>query len=636
MRGRYVALIAIAVVLVAAAAVWCMSDDGPEWTITYDTGGGELPAGAPSGYDTGDEFDLPEPVMEGYVFTGWTVDGSSDRIFSVDGSFSGDLVLHATWVPYAEHEVTYVLNGGVLEDGAGDTFVGGLGMTLPVPQRDGYIFAGWFEDPEFTTPMVVIGRDVLEDVTVYACWDDADMVGTGYVWEVDGVYYNGDIRHTMTGTVTEEYIAESGDAFYRQTENSILYQWPGGSTTDDSVTGAWTDEDVPASLTYVGIEDIGGVLCTVWDSETGERLWLYHLTVAVKIQLTDDTTDITYTLTDAYTFVPDTDFVPDVSAEHPLGVDGAGSAVIGERLVLTATGAGFTGWYSDGELLTTERTLVIERADPMGSYEARAVYGYDILDPGTQSLEDFGFGQGSTVTGSDGNAASSDISVLEPGYYVVEETVGGVRTFMEFFLDEHRDLGVEWSHNEKDYSLSFGIDYSDVYMCTYSHPYGSIRLSLSDRDYIAAYHTTDDAVLRGIASQLEELGSGMGRTEFAAFVLSFVQSIPYLDDQSSTGSRDYWKYPLETLWDKGGDCEDKTILCDTLLMICGYDVAFLLFQDHAMTAVAVDADGHSVTSDDGTRYVFCETTGPFDIGRTSDGHEESDIYYWCPVTVDGN
>ena len=93
---------------------------------------------------------------------------------------------------------------------------------------------------------------------------------------------------------------------------------------------------------------------------------------------------------------------------------------------------------------------------------------------------------------------------------------------------------------------------------------------------------------------------------------------------------------METLWDKGGDCEDKTILCDTLLMICGYDVAFLLFQDHAMTAVAVDADGHSVTSDDGTRYVFCETTGPFDIGRTSDGHEESDIYYWCPVTVDGN
>ena len=227
--------------------------------------------------------------------------------------------------------------------------------------------------------------------------------------------------------------------------------------------------------------------------------------------------------------------------------------------------------------------------------------------------------------------------------------IGGVRVIQEishcktymppddmFFLDERRDLGVEWSHNEKDYSLSFGIDYSDVYMCTYSHPYGSIRLSLSDRDYIAAYHTTDDAVLRGIASQLEELGSGMGRTEFAAFVLSFVQSIPYLDDQSSTGSRDYWKYPLETLWDKGGDCEDKTILCDTLLMICGYDVAFLLFQDHAMMAVAVDADGHSVTSDDGTRYVFCETTGPFDIGRTSDGHEESDIYYWCPVTVDGN
>ena len=91
-----------------------------------------------------------------------------------------------------------------------------------------------------------------------------------------------------------------------------------------------------------------------------------------------------------------------------------------------------------------------------------------------------------------------------------------------------------------------------------------------------------------------------------------------------------------TLWDGGGDCEDKTILCDTLLMICGYDVAFILFTDHAMSAVAVDADGNSVVSDEGVRYYLCETTNGWDIGVTSVGHRVSDIYYWCPVTVDGH
>ena len=630
MRGRYVALIAIAVVLVAAAAVWCMSDDGPEWTITYDTGGGELPAGAPSGYDTGDEFDLPEPVMEGCVFTGWTVDGSSDRIFSVDGSFSGNLVLHATWVPYAEHEVTYVLNGGVLEDGAGDTFVGGLGMTLPVPQRDGYIFAGWFEDPEFTTPVVVIGRDVLEDVTVYACWDEEVTTGTGYVWEVSGEYYNGDIRHTVEGTVREEVLAERDGAYYIQTTSDLTYTWPTGSTTDDSVRGRWSD-GAGETLTYVGIGETGGYTCTVWESEDGTRYWLYHLTLQVRAEVDDGTTHIVHQLAEVYTFEPETSFVPDVSAEYPLEVRGAGTVSIGDRLELTAVGEGFTGWYSGGELVTTERTLVVDRVDPTCSYEARSSDGYTVLDQAEVGLGDLGFADGSVITDWDGNVVTGYGS-LEPGYYVVTDATGDVTRYLEFFIEDARVFEHTWTFGGVTHTIRLDMLYSDVFWYTYSDPYDNIRLSLTDPAYVSNYHTVDDGTLLELMRMLSAYGSGMDRTEFAGFVLSFVQTIPYVTDEDSVGEREYWKYPLETLWDGGGDCEDSTILYDTLMLMAGYDVAFVLFQDHAMSAVSVDVDGHSLTRD-GIVYVFCETTTVSEIGLTSKGHTEDDVYYWCPVVV---
>ncbi len=40
-------------------------------------------------------------------------------------------------------------------------------------------------------------------------------------------------------------------------------------------------------------------------------------------------------------------------------------------------------------------------------------------------------------------------------------------------------------------------------------------------------------------------------------------------------------------------------------MIADYDVAFLLFTDHVMTALAIDVESHYVKAD-GVRYVFCE------------------------------
>lgn len=638
-RGAAAAFL-VALALVVVAAVILIRDEEPTWSITYETGGGQLPDGSPTGYSEGDEFPLPEPVQEGFVFLGWFSDsGMTAPVPSISPGMSGDLVLYASWIEAEKHSVTYVLGGGSLPDGSEETFIGGLGMVLPTPERDGYRFAGWFEDGGFETPVVVIGTDVLADVTVYACWDPEDRVGTGMTWDVSGEYYNGSIRHTMSGTVTQEYIAERDGAFYYETRYDITYRWPGGSSLNDSVTGSWTDSGGTA-VSYIGVEEANGYMCTVWEDEDGQRYWLYHLDLQVRIALQEGTTDIVYDLSGTYEFVPESEFVPEVSAEYPLKVTGIGTVEIGDPLILTAEGDGFTGWYSGNTLVTEERTLEVERADPTCSYDARASDGYEVVDPGTLSLDEYGFGEGSVVTDPSGKPVGGSLSDLSPGYYRAQRQDGQVISYLEFFVEEIRHFTWSWSFQGTVHSISMDIRYSDVYRYTYDDPYDNIRISLTDPGYVAVYHTVGDAYLGEISRQLSAEGSSLDRADFARFVLSFVQGLDYLTDIDSAGREEYWKYPLETLWDGGGDCEDTTILCDTLLMMNGYDVAFLLFTDHAMTAVNVDIGDpghrvHSVSDGDGTRYVFCETTSDWDIGVTSVGHTESDLYYWCPVVADG-
>ena len=630
MRPFHAAIVVIAaVLLVAAGATYLLTqDDG--WSITYETDGGTLPDGAPFSYHEGDSFPLPVPERDGYVFMGWsTSQGSSDTVETVEG-LSGDIVLYASWIEAVEHSIEYVLDGGTLPEGSVRTFTGGVGAVLPIPEREGMVFAGWFEDPEFTTPVVVLGRDVLEDVTVYACWDEEVPTGTGCVWEVSGEYYNGDIRHTVEGTVREEVLAERDGAYYIQTTSDLTYTWPTGSTTDDSVRGRWSD-GAGETLAYVGIGEAGGYTCTVWESEDGTRYWLYHLTLQVRAEVDDGTTHIVHQLAEVYTFEPETSFVPDVSAEYPLEVRGAGTVSIGDRLELTAVGEGFTGWYSGGELVTTERTLVVDRVDPTCSYEARSSDGYTVLDQVEVGLGDLGFADGSVITDWDGNVVKGYGS-LEPGYYVVTDATGDVTRYLEFFIEDARVFEHTWTFGGVTYTIRLDMLYSDVFWYTYSDPYGNIRLSLTDPAYVSNYHTVDDGTLLELMRMLSAYGSGMDRTEFARFVLSFVQTMPYVTDEDSVGEREYWKYPLETLWDGGGDCEDSTILYDTLMLMAGYDVAFVLFQDHAMSAVSVDVNGHSLTRD-GIVYVFCETTTVSEIGLTSKGHTEDDVYYWCPVVV---
>ena len=124
-------------------------------------------------------------------------------------------------------------------------------------------------------------------------------------------------------------------------------------------------------------------------------------------------------------------------------------------------------------------------------------------------------------------------------------------------------------------------------------------------------------IITGISSVLKELAEKDGLNsdyDLAQFVLSFCQGIPYTKDsppeQFLIGFDEYPKYPVETLLDNAGDCEDKSILAAVLLKELGYDTAVILYLGH----VAIGVNIPNLNSDDkyyqygNIKYYFAETT----------------------------
>lgn len=106
------------------------------------------------------------------------------------------------------------------------------------------------------------------------------------------------------------------------------------------------------------------------------------------------------------------------------------------------------------------------------------------------------------------------------------------------------------------------------------------------------------------------------------FLLSFVQHLNYYDEIG-----DYPRYPMETIIDGGGDCEDSAILMAFICWKLGYDYAFLLFGDKGFLGIggwahidlgiaprySGEFNGSYWVGDDGNRYYYISCNGR---GRT--------------------
>jgi transglutaminase-like putative cysteine protease len=150
----------------------------------------------------------------------------------------------------------------------------------------------------------------------------------------------------------------------------------------------------------------------------------------------------------------------------------------------------------------------------------------------------------------------------------------------------------------------------------------------------------DDPTLEDLADELADPVGGADPA-FAEYALAFVQgAIAYAADPPDV---EWPLYPLETLVDGEGDCEDTAILYVSLLKARGIScqLAFVdtdgdASPDHVLALVEVDGSfaqppGVTVFEWDGKRYAVAETaSGPMDLGVDPWGLEADDLIALWP------
>lgn len=147
--------------------------------------------------------------------------------------------------------------------------------------------------------------------------------------------------------------------------------------------------------------------------------------------------------------------------------------------------------------------------------------------------------------------------------------------------------------------------------------YNAYRLvSVSDRTRYgtAGYGflvTTQDYFVTQLADELHEAAvkKGYGAYDEVSFILAFVQSLPYTSDSVTTTYDEYPRFPVETLVDDGGDCEDTAILFATFVLILNYGTIFISLPNHLAVGVLGENLYGSYYEYQGKRYYYCETTG---------------------------
>ena len=145
---------------------------------------------------------------------------------------------------------------------------------------------------------------------------------------------------------------------------------------------------------------------------------------------------------------------------------------------------------------------------------------------------------------------------------------------MPEYLYEHQS-NMERIHND-DYSLYVFDSYDDEYI---------------------------DVILESIMSEF----SGT-KVQNINYIASFVQTIEYKTDSEENNTFEYPRFPIETLYDGQGDCEDKAILTASMLYSLGYDVSLLRLPNHMAVGVKLaeeDIPNYDYYIED---YYFLETT----------------------------
>ena len=518
----------------------------------------------------------------------------------------------------------------------------GLYTALPSVTSD-YFFEGWFEDEAESTPIGAVLPDRSGNLHLYPGLVDG-IDGKGYRMDVtshlsyvedtgsDNLNPIVSIDLDVSGTSEWTYVTHKDSLYY--VINSVDLKCVKSMTRfGNTSTSEWNDTRSNAywsgspysdvDKVYLGNKEYGGKECTVWgipDNDCYTTVYLYRNFIPYYICSDYGRYCMEFTFAEEIAYDGSVEFHPTVIAGKGLTVDGVDDVNIGDSLTLTASGDGFIGWYEDGIFITDNKTMTIERSTPNVIYEARVSVLPYILDKDTDPHFPELHGTGYTVYDASWNVVTGDL-MSDETYCIVD----GCTPYSHYVYvtTGYKTVTFTWTYEGRQYSMNIDVSQADVDMAT-AYDDGVRDLYSSSR-YIDKYFTTGDAVVREIANNLASYRDSLNLSDaqFAHFVLNFVQNMDYMTDSESRGVDEYFKYPVEYVWDGGGDCEDSSIMYSTLMDVFGYKAGIVIFKDHCMSIIC--ADGVTGTSESvfidkgGNHYYLCETTAPdWAVGTTPD------------------
>ena len=162
------------------------------------------------------------------------------------------------------------------------------------------------------------------------------------------------------------------------------------------------------------------------------------------------------------------------------------------------------------------------------------------------------------------------------------------------------DRSYTWEYDGEEYTFDIAIP-EPLYQ------YYSEKTRYRTQDYRGyIMHPYDDDYVRVLLSEFDRI---IGLTQLTeedkvGLVCSFVQNLEYKQDSATL---EHPKYPVETLFDGGGDCEDTTILMSHLLREMDVDTALIYMPGHMALAVEGNSTGRKWNLDN-TTYYYLETT----------------------------
>lgn len=170
----------------------------------------------------------------------------------------------------------------------------------------------------------------------------------------------------------------------------------------------------------------------------------------------------------------------------------------------------------------------------------------------------------------------------------------------------------EWKHNGIQWSCSLNIP-----VTLYRYYQGRAHQSDDMVQFVLSDYDRD--CVRSLVASFREGGvkANYSDRDNMGNVISFVQSLRYVTDPVSKGEQEYARFPIETLVDGLGDCEDMAILATTILHEMGYDVMLVILPDHMALAVACN-ERHEGTyyEYENRRYYYLEVTNTgWNIGQ---------------------